>query len=515
NSNKFHAQPEDDTALFQDFAVSVTDNDGDTASGTLTVEILDDVPVEDIRSVIFQNSAGFSFVGTAAQMGADQDGAQLNWTQAPTGLFYQGTLLQYEGVGTNTLIAFVGEGDDRVNVFKLTGNPDGSYVYEQFQPIDLVTTEIRDFTAGDFDEAGGPEPNIYILEDGSVTRTQPGESTPWAIEISGVGGSGGNADQINSNANGFGVGNPSVDKGESVTFNFDIAGESGSKDLFSSASIEFSASSGIKMNYVVTYSDGSTATGVFYQADLVNQMFTFEAPSGLFLDSIVIVNDGSSTLITGFGVSQIVELIDEGLPFDLGFEAIDGDGDVQGGVIDFFAEPGETLDASGEQDGLILVGSEADNILLGGDGDDILYGGAGDDTLSGGAGDDTLIGGAGDDILTGGGGNNVFVWHLGDQGTDGSVATDTVTDFTLEGGGADKLVLSDLLQGMESNDDLSSYLHATEDGDNTLLHISSTGGLAVDGDEVSGADQVIILEGVDYSENLIQQMLENGQLEIE
>ncbi|WP_237233472.1 hypothetical protein, partial [Rothia nasisuis] len=134
NSNKFHAQPEDDTALFQDFAVSVTDNDGDTASGTLTVEILDDVPVEDIRSVIFQNSAGFSFVGTAAQMGADQDGAQLNWTQAPTGLFYQGTLLQYEGVGTNTLIAFVGEGDDRVNVFKLTGNPDGSYVYEQFQP---------------------------------------------------------------------------------------------------------------------------------------------------------------------------------------------------------------------------------------------------------------------------------------------------------------------------------------------------------------------------------------------
>ncbi|MDR5894435.1 VCBS domain-containing protein, partial [Halomonas mongoliensis] len=49
NSNKFHAQPEDDTALFQDFAVSVTDNDGDTAGGTLTVEILDDVPsAEDV-----------------------------------------------------------------------------------------------------------------------------------------------------------------------------------------------------------------------------------------------------------------------------------------------------------------------------------------------------------------------------------------------------------------------------------------------------------------------------------
>src|SRR5690554_4626543 len=44
SSNKFHEQPDEDTELFQDFAVSVEDSDGDTANGMLTVEILDDVP---------------------------------------------------------------------------------------------------------------------------------------------------------------------------------------------------------------------------------------------------------------------------------------------------------------------------------------------------------------------------------------------------------------------------------------------------------------------------------------
>ncbi|MBE0489745.1 MAG: retention module-containing protein, partial [Halomonas sp.] len=50
NSNKFHEQPDDDTELFQDFAVSVTDNDGDTASATLTVEILDDGPSVEVSA---------------------------------------------------------------------------------------------------------------------------------------------------------------------------------------------------------------------------------------------------------------------------------------------------------------------------------------------------------------------------------------------------------------------------------------------------------------------------------
>ncbi|PMR70458.1 hypothetical protein CR158_18585 [Halomonas heilongjiangensis] len=494
NGAKDHSDPAEDASLDQQFLVELEDMDGDTATGNLVVTVLDDIPVSDVRNVIFQNGGDFSFVGTAVQMGADQEGAEVIWTQAPEGLFYQGALLQYDGVGTNTLVAYVGEGDERIDVFKLVGNSDGSYVYEQFQPIDLVTTEIRDFTAGDFNEAGGPEPNIYILEDGSITRTEPGAGSPWAVEISGIGGSGGNADQINSNANGFGVGNPSFDKGESITFDFDLAAESGGVDLFSSASIKFSATSGIVMDYVVTYSDGSKAIGTFTQGDLINQAMSFDAPSGLFLDSIELYNQGSGTQITGFGVSQIVELIDEGLPFDIGFEAIDGDGDMQGGVIDFFAEPGQTLDASGTLDGVILVGSEADNELIGGAGDDILTGGAGDDILYGGLGDD------------------VFKWNFGDQGEEDAAATDVVKDF---GTGENVLDIADLLQGMDEGADLASYLHATEEGGNTLLHISTGGNLAVDGSGVSGADQVIVLEGIGYSADIIQQLMADGQLQID
>src|SRR5690554_3930830 len=253
------------------FQVRATDSDGDVSpEATLAVDINDDGPVEDVRNVVFQNSAGFSFEGTAVQMGADQEGAQLIWTQAPTGLSYEGVSLEYEGVGTNTLLAYVGEGEGRIDVFQIVGNPDGSYVYEQFQPIDLVTTEIRDFTAGDFADAGGPEPNVYILEDGTLSR-ELNTDTLWAVEISGIGGQGGNADQINSNASGFGVGTPTFSNGEYVTFDFDLDGSSGGADLFSSASIKFSATSGIAMDYVVTYSDGKEVAGSFLQGDLIDQ----------------------------------------------------------------------------------------------------------------------------------------------------------------------------------------------------------------------------------------------------
>ncbi|WP_337133715.1 hypothetical protein, partial [Staphylococcus aureus] len=110
---------------------------------------------------------------------------------------------------------------------------------------------------GDFNEAGGPEPDVFILEDGSISRQEPAADNPWAVKISGIGGTGGNANQINSNSNGFGVGTPTFSNGESVTFDFDLNGDSGDPDFFAAASIEFSATSGIDMDFTVTYSDGS------------------------------------------------------------------------------------------------------------------------------------------------------------------------------------------------------------------------------------------------------------------
>ncbi|NIC39226.1 type I secretion C-terminal target domain-containing protein, partial [Halomonas desiderata] len=151
--------------------------------------------------------------------------------------------------------------------------------------------------------------------------------------------------------------------------------------------------------------------------------------------------------------------------------------------------------------------------------DSFVWGTDGDDALTGGAGNDIIIGGAGDDTLVGGLGADTFVWNLGDQGEAGAPATDKVMDFTLGqfgvDGEADKLDIADLLDGASSSN-LAEYLHASDDGSgNTVLQISHNGGFTGGVYDESVVDQTIVLKGVAYSDALIQQMLSNGQLEIE
>lgn len=98
-----------------------------------------------------------------------------------------------------------------------------------------------------------------------------------------------------------------------------------------------------------------------------------------------------------------------------------------------------------------LIGSHFNDTLTGGYDNNIINGGLGNDILNGGGGDDILIGGMGNNTLTGGSGNDTFKWEQGNTGHD------LVTDFTL---GADKLDLSQLLQGENSSTaSLDDYLH--------------------------------------------------------
>jgi Ca2+-binding RTX toxin-like protein len=154
--------------------------------------------------------------------------------------------------------------------------------------------------------------------------------------------------------------------------------------------------------------------------------------------------------------------------------------------------------------------------------DDWLSGGSGSQTLTAGAGDDILIGGEGNDVLTGGLGADVFRWELNDQGSASSPAIDVVKDFNRSSGNYnanenDKLDLSDLLQGVDSNN-LSNYLHFEQDStnaNNTVLNIS-TG--------ANGVDQKVVLEnvsltdlgysgsGADIDQQIIQNLLQQGKL---
>ncbi|MCH4812196.1 type I secretion C-terminal target domain-containing protein, partial [Vreelandella neptunia] len=153
-------------------------------------------------------------------------------------------------------------------------------------------------------------------------------------------------------------------------------------------------------------------------------------------------------------------------------------------------------------------------------GNDNLDGGAGDDILIGGAGNDSLIGGEGNDLLYGGAGADTFAWEFGDQGTANEPAEDQVMDFHVGEFGvdseADRLDLADLLQD-ESSGSIDEYIFAEQQGEDTVLHVKSDGGLAADG---SNADQHIVLKGVEMpqggnSSDFIQGMLDNDQLKID
>ncbi|MDX6848193.1 tandem-95 repeat protein [Gilvimarinus sp. SDUM040013] len=140
--------------------------------------------------------------------------------------------------------------------------------------------------------------------------------------------------------------------------------------------------------------------------------------------------------------------------------------------------------------------ASTDNVVEGTSGDDVLEATAATDTLSGLAGADT------------------FAWSLGDEGTAGTPASDTVSDFNLSEG--DVLALGDLLQG-ENSGNLTEYLHFETTTDATIVHISSTG--SFDGSNYTSAtDQTITLEGVSLSGSdteIINQLLTGNHLDVE
>jgi len=151
----------------------------------------------------------------------------------------------------------------------------------------------------------------------------------------------------------------------------------------------------------------------------------------------------------------------------------------------------DLLDGRGGNDK--LYGGADNDILLGGSGKDELYGGSDSDLLIGGSGNDMLTGGSGNDILTGGSGIDTFVWLDGDDGTTDAPAIDNITDFNIL---EDKLDLSDLLEGVNS-DNLGDYLEfsfgsETDGSADTTISILAGG-------TGTGVSQVIILDNVDLS----------------
>jgi large repetitive protein len=140
-----------------------------------------------------------------------------------------------------------------------------------------------------------------------------------------------------------------------------------------------------------------------------------------------------------------------------------------------------------------------------------LTGTAGNDILIGGAYSEQIVGGRGNDTMTGGLGADTFKWSLNDQGSKGSPAIDTITDFSTAQG--DKLDLRDLLQN-ENSGNLTNYLHFASDGTNTTVSVSSTG--SFNGSNYTAmTDQTIVLNGVNLTgtdTTIINLLKTNGNL---
>jgi Ca2+-binding RTX toxin-like protein len=167
---------------------------------------------------------------------------------------------------------------------------------------------------------------------------------------------------------------------------------------------------------------------------------------------------------------------------------------------------GDTLSGGEGRDA--LVGAEGADTLSGGAGEDLLLGGDGADVLFGGSEDDVLFGELGDDTMTGGTGADTFVW----LNTDAENGTDIVTDFSTSDG--DVLDLRDLLVGEEAiNADLSDFLLVESgqdfDGDgnadDTRIQVDVDGSA-----EFGSPDQSIVLSDQTLT---LQDLLNNNSLD--
>lgn len=242
----------------------------------------------------------------------------------------------------------------------------------------------------------------------------------------------------------------------------------------------------------ITYQSGHDLTGTAGDDVLLGGAGGNTLTGGAGND-VLVAGSGNDSLYGGDGNDLLIagpgnDLLDGGAGIDTASFAKAG----AGVVVDLgHVGPQNTVGAGVDTLTSIenLIGSDYNDTLIGNDGDNVLNGGAGDDVLKGGAGNDILIGGPGNDTLTGGSGNDTFVWQKGDTGHD------TVTDFTP---GADRLDLSQLLQGESATSaSLDDYLH---------FKVSGTGGNVVSTIEVSSVagaapTQTIDLAGVDLAQH--------------
>uniref|UniRef100_UPI000369B0E9 type I secretion C-terminal target domain-containing protein n=1 Tax=unclassified Thioalkalivibrio TaxID=2621013 RepID=UPI000369B0E9 len=464
--------------------VTVTDTNGGTANDAVNVTIVDDVPVvEDSTTGVLSTEAGTTLTGDSGlRIGADVDGASITsftineayidhddgkdyilvdsgTPGETTNLTSGGEKVWFES-SDGTLTGFIGE--DTVVFTALLDVETGLYTVSLQKDLDAINAEDLGFFA--------PQ------NGGNTGEVMESAGSDLAIRFTATD-SGGDPTSVNFSANSFGVGSgPRIGSGETLKAEFVQAGTTDVRETLQSLELETWGEQGPGAN---------VAWSVFLDGELVGDG-TGTTVSGVGAFDEIHISHGPGS--GNFGIGGFGSLVGEGsgfsIPFE--FEAMDGDGDPLGsdggsdsGAFDLTFSPNNVFEGSSDSD--VIIGTDDDDILIGGGGDDILTGGAGDD---------------------------IFRWNAGDEGTSDAPANDVVTDF---GNGDNVLDLKDLLQG-ESEENIADYIIAEQEGADTKLYVNSQGGLNGDTDN---ANQVITLKDVQYSDDIVKDMLDSGQLTID
>ena len=484
----------------ENIGFTLSDNDGDLASSTLTVKVIPNtapVAVDDhiITNVLSGNIVVPGELLLANDADADKDPMTASPTTFNTGWVAKGA----DFIGTNQSFNFTGSNAQAVTIARsafvantaamtavlVVSGALGSVSNNSTNDEDRITVNLKQGETLNLDHnlAAGHVTMEYSLNGGVWIPLADGQTITAAAD-------GTYQIHITNIANGPGnSGSGSENYQLTMTVNY-----AGAHDITPDAHGTYTAndnhggsdSAGVS----ISYQDGHTLTGTAGDDVLV-------AGTG---NNVINAGDGNDVLTAGSGNNELHggagnDLLFSGAGNDLldggtGIDTVSYAHATAGVTVDLNLATAQNTGGAGT-DTLTaienLVGSNFNDSLTGDNFSNVINGGLGDDILKGGGGDDFLIGGLGNNTLTGGPGADTFQWLKGNSGHD------VVTDFTP---GTDKLDLSQLLQGENGTAaSLDDYLHFKVIGSGASVLTS------IDVSAMAGAapNQTIDLAGVNLA----------------